>query len=143
MKKKNSSLRETALVATGLLLVACAIGFAAPSKAGEHKGVTEVMTQDLPEYPGKEATMLVVEYPPGGEDPLHRHDAHAFLYVLEGTIVMGLQGGKEVTLHAGETFHEGPNDIHTVGRNASKTEPAKFVVVLLKDKGKPVLTPLE
>jgi hypothetical protein len=75
--------------------------------------------------------MLVVEYPPGGVDPVHRHDAHAFLYVLEGTIVMGLQGGKEVTLHAGETFHEGPNDIHTVGRNASKTEPAKFVVVPL------------
>ncbi|MCC8363742.1 cupin domain-containing protein [Lysobacter sp. A6] len=142
MSEKTSKFRATSVVTGALLLVAAAIGYAGPSHAGE-KGVTAVMTQDLPEYPGKEATMLVVEYPPGGEDPVHRHDAHAFLYVLEGTIVMGLKGGEEVTLHAGQTFHEGPNDIHTVGRNASKTEPAKFVVVLLKDKDKPVLTPLE
>jgi len=142
MSFNTSKFRATALVSGALLLVAAAIGYAGPVEAGE-KGVAVVMQQDLPEYPGKEATMLVVEYPPGGVDPVYRHDAHAFLYVLEGTIVMGLQGGKEVTLHAGETFHEGPNDIHTVGRNASKTEPAKFVVVLLKDKGKPVLTPLE
>jgi quercetin dioxygenase-like cupin family protein len=143
MSDKTSKFRATTLVTAGLLLLACAIGYAGPSQAEEPKGVTKVMQQDLPEYPGKEATMLVVEYPPGGVDRAHRHDAHAFLYVLEGTIVMALNGGKEVTLHAGQTFHEGPNDIHTVGRNASKTEPAKFVVVLLKDKDKPVLTPLE
>lgn len=103
--------------------------------------VTPVMTQDLPEYPGKEAVMITVVYAPGAADPVHRHDAHGFIYVLEGSIVMGVKGGKEVTLKPGQAFHEGPDDIHTVGRNASKTRPAKFLVVLLKDKGKPILTP--
>ena len=84
--------------------------------------------------------MLVVDYPPGGADPVHRHNAHAFVYVLEGSIVMQVRGGKEVTLTPGQTFYEGPTDVHTVGRNASNTEPAKFLVVLLKDKGvEPVL----
>jgi quercetin dioxygenase-like cupin family protein len=105
--------------------------------------VAPVMNQALADYPGKEALMLTVEYPPGGADPVHRHDAHAFVYVIEGSIVMGLKGGKEVTLHAGQTFYEGPNDIHTVGGNASKTKRAKFVVVLLKEAGKPALTPVD
>ncbi|MDK3024107.1 cupin domain-containing protein [Cupriavidus taiwanensis] len=103
--------------------------------------VTVLSTEALPEYPGKEAQMLVVEYPPGGADPVHRHDAHGFVYVLEGSIVMAVRGGKEVTLHAGQTFHEGPQDIHTVGRNASSTKPAKFLVLLLKNQGAPILTP--
>jgi quercetin dioxygenase-like cupin family protein len=103
--------------------------------------VTPLMTQPLADYPGKEALMIAVEYPPGGADPVHRHNAHSFVYVLEGTIVMQVKGGKEVTLTPGQTFYEGPNDIHTVGRNASKTRPAKFIVLLLKDKGAPVLIP--
>jgi quercetin dioxygenase-like cupin family protein len=81
--------------------------------------------------------MITVEYPPGGKDPVHRHNAHAFVYVLEGAVVMQLKGGKEVTLKPGDTFYEGPSDIHVVGRNASTTQPAKFVVVLLKNKGAP------
>ena len=85
--------------------------------------------------------MLTVTYPPGGADPVHRHDAHAFVYVLEGSIVMQVKGGKEVTLTPGQTYYEGPNDIHTVGRNASQTQPAKFIVLLLKNKGAPVLVP--
>lgn len=105
--------------------------------------VTPVMTKVLPEYPGKEVLVLTVEYPPGGADPVHRHDAHGFVYVLEGSIVMGVAGGPETTLHAGEMFHEGPDDVHTVGRNASRTEPAKFVVFLLKDAGKPALVPVD
>jgi quercetin dioxygenase-like cupin family protein len=100
--------------------------------------VTELMTKALSDYPGKEALVLTVVYPPGAADPIHRHDAHAFVYVIEGSIVMGVRGGKTVTLKAGETFYEGPNDVHTVGHNASKTEPAKFVVVLLKNRGEPV-----
>ncbi|MBN3753210.1 cupin domain-containing protein [Paraburkholderia sp. Tr-20389] len=103
--------------------------------------VTPVMTQPLDDYPGKEALMIVVEYPPGAADPVHRHNAHGFIYVLEGTIVMQVKGGKEVTLKPGQSFYEGPNDVHTVGRNASKTKPAKFLVLLLKDKGAPVLVP--
>lgn len=104
--------------------------------------VETVMVKALPEYPGKEVLMLRVEYPPGGADPVHRHDAHGFVYVLEGSVVMGVAGGKEVTLKPGESFHEGPEDVHTVGRNASQDKPAKFVVFLLKEQKKPVLIPV-
>jgi len=105
--------------------------------------VAPLMSKDLKDFPGKEGTMITVEYPPGANDPMHRHNAHAFVYVLEGTVVMQVKGGKEVTLKPGDTFYEGPSDIHVVGRNASKTQPAKFIVVLLKDKGAPVLVPVK
>ena len=115
---------------------------AAPDAAAPEAQVTELFSKDLTDLPGnKEGQMVTVEYPPGGGDAAHRHNAHAFVYVLEGSIVMQLKGQKQVTLKAGETFYEGPDDVHIVGRNASKTEPAKFVVVLLKDKGAPVLVP--
>ena len=87
--------------------------------------------------------MITVDYPPGAVDPIHRHDAHAFVYVLQGSIVMQVRGGKEVTLKPGQTFYEGPNDVHTVGRNASTTKPAKFIVILLKKKGVDVVLPAE
>lgn len=103
--------------------------------------VSDLMTKDLKDYPGKEGKMILVTYPPGSVDPVHRHYAHAFVYVLEGSIVMAVNGGKEVTLGPGQTFYEGPEDVHTVGRNASRTAPAKFVVFLLKDQNKPVLVP--
>jgi quercetin dioxygenase-like cupin family protein len=105
--------------------------------------VTTLATQALQNEPGKEVLMLMVEYPPGSADPVHRHNAEAFVYVLEGSIVMGVNGGKPVTLSAGQTFHEGPDDVHTIGRNASDSKPAKFVVFLLKDAGKPALVPVE
>jgi quercetin dioxygenase-like cupin family protein len=105
--------------------------------------VNKVMVKPLPEYPGKEALMLTVEFPPGGADPVHRHDAHGFIYVLEGSIVMAVAGGKEVTLTPGQSFYEGPEDVHTVGRNASQDKPAKFVVFLLKDANKPALIPVK
>ena len=104
--------------------------------------VTPLLSKDLTDIPGKEGLMITVEYPPGSSDPVHRHNAYGFIYVLEGSIVMQVKGGKEVTLTAGQTFYEGPDDVHVVGRNASKTEPAKFVVFLVKDKGAPVLTPV-
>ncbi|CAG2320644.1 MULTISPECIES: cupin domain-containing protein [Burkholderia] len=103
--------------------------------------VTPLMTKPLDAYPGKEALMISVEYPPGAVDPVHRHHAEAFVYVVEGSIVMQVKGGEPVTLKPGQTFYEGPNDLHTVGRNASRTRPAKFIVLLLKDKGAPVLVP--
>jgi len=105
--------------------------------------VTSLMSKDLPENPGREALMITVEYPPGSSDPIHRHNAHALVYVLEGSVVMQVKGGKQVTLTPGQTFYEGPDDVHVVGRNASKTKPAKFVVVLIKDKGAPVVVPAE
>jgi quercetin dioxygenase-like cupin family protein len=107
----------------------------------EDAKVTSLMSKDLPEFSGKEGLMIMVEYPPGSSDPVHRHNAHAFVYVLEGSIVMQLKGGKETTLTPGQTFYEGPQDVHVLGRNASKTKPAKFVVFLMKDKGTPVLVP--
>ena len=104
--------------------------------------VTQVLSKDLTGIPGKEGLMLTVEYPPGGADPIHRHNAHAFVYVLEGSIVMQVRGGRETTLTPGQTFYEGPDDVHVVGRNASQTKPAKFVVLLVKDKGAPALVPV-
>jgi quercetin dioxygenase-like cupin family protein len=103
--------------------------------------VNLLTSKDLPEVPGKEVLMITVEYPPGSVDPIHRHNAHAFVYVLEGSIIMQVKGGTEVTLTPGQTFYEGPNDIHVVGKNASSTKPAKFVVFFIKDKGAPVLVP--
>ena len=100
--------------------------------------VTQLMSKDLAEFPGKESLMITVEYPPGGSDPVHRHNAYAFVYVLEGSVVMQVKGGKEVTLTPGQTWYEGPNDVHVVGRNASSTKPAKFLVYLVKDKGAPL-----
>jgi len=104
--------------------------------------VTPLTSKDLPEFAGKEVLMITVEYPPGSVDPIHRHNAHAFVYVLEGSIIMQVKGGKEVTLIPGQTFYEGPNDVHVVGRNASATKPAKFVVFFIKDKGAQVVVPV-
>jgi quercetin dioxygenase-like cupin family protein len=105
--------------------------------------VTPLMSKDLTETPGREVLMITVEYPPGGSDPIHRHNAHGFIYVLEGSIVMQVEGGKEVMLTPGQTFYESPSDVHVVGRNASSTKPVKFLVFLVKDKGAPVLVPVK
>ena len=109
----------------------------------QEANVTSLMSKDLKDFPGKEGLLITVEYPPGATDPIHRHNAHAFVYVLEGSILMQLKGGKEVTLTPGQTFYEGPDDVHLVGRSADKTKPAKFVVFLVKDKGAPVLVPVK
>jgi quercetin dioxygenase-like cupin family protein len=105
--------------------------------------VTPLMSKDLKDFAGKEGLLITVQYPPGSTDPIHRHNAHAFVYVLEGSIVMQLKGGKEVTLKPGETFYEGPDDVHIVGRSADKTKPAKFLVFLVKNKDAPVLVPVK
>ena len=107
------------------------------------KELTVQRRGDLPEAPGKEVLMITVDYPPGGADPIHKHNAQAFIYVVEGTIVMQVKGSKEVTLTPGQTWYEGPEDIHVVGRNASTTKPAKFVVFLVKEKGAPALVPVK
>ena len=117
----------------------CAAGGRLTAQQAE---VTPLMTKELADIPGKEALMLTVVYPPGGADPVHRHNAHGFIYVLEGSVVMQLKGGKPVTLTAGQTFYEGPDDIHVVGRSASSTKPAKLLVLLVKNKGAPVLVPV-
>ena len=122
-----------------LLLLSCAI---ASVSADETARVTELMTKPLTNFPGKEVTMITVEYPPGSKDPVHRHNASTFVYVLEGSIVMQMKGGRKVTLHPGQTFYEDPKGIHQVGENASKTKPAKFLVLLVKEKGALILVPV-
>jgi quercetin dioxygenase-like cupin family protein len=101
------------------------------------------MQKDLTDVPGKEMLMLTVEYPPGAVEHFHRHDAYAFVYVLEGAIVEQVRGGREVTLTPGQTFYEGPNDVHAIGRNASTAKPARFVVVMVKKKGADAVLPAE
>ena len=123
-----------------LLLLASLV---AAGAAAEEAKVTPLLSRDLKEGPGKEGLMLVVEYPPGNADPIHRHNASGFIFVLEGSVVMQVKGGKEVTLTSGQTFYEGPEDVHVVGRNASKTLPAKLLVFLVKDKGAPVFVPIQ
>ena len=124
------------------MLLLLAAGTAGAQEAPTSARVTPLMTKTLADYPGKETLMLTVDYPPGAVDPVHRHHAHSLIYVLEGSIVMSVQGGKPVTLTAGQTFYEGPNDVHTIGRNASLTEPAKFLVFLLKNSDEPVFMPV-
>ena len=109
----------------------------------EEPKVTPLMSKDLAEYPGKEVLMITVEHAPGESSAIHRHNAQAFVYVLEGSIVMQVKGGKQVTLAPGQTFYEGPDDVHVVGRNASSTKPAKVLVFLIKNNGAPVLVPVE
>src|SRR5262249_8763782 len=121
-----------------ILVVACLIS---STLVAQEAKVTQLLSKALTNLPGKEGLMITVEYPPGSVDPIHRHNAHAFVYVLEGEIVMQVRGGKEVTLTPGQTFYEGPDDVHVVGRNASKTKPAKFVVFFVKEKGAPAVVP--
>ena len=120
--------------------LACAV---ASPLAAQQAVVTPLMTKALPDVPGKEALMLMVEYPPGSRDPVHRHNADALVYVLEGSVVMQVKGGEQVTLTPGQTFYEGPDDVHVVGRNASTSKPARFLVVLVKKKGAPALVPVD
>jgi quercetin dioxygenase-like cupin family protein len=128
---------KTKLVALVLLCLMAGTAMA------EEPKVTPLMTKDLPEYPGKEVLMITVEHAPGGSSAIHRHNAYAFVYVLEGSVIMQLKNGEQVTLTPGQPFYEGPDDVHLVDRNASSTEPAKFLVVLIKTKGAPALVPVE
>jgi quercetin dioxygenase-like cupin family protein len=103
--------------------------------------VKSLLSKELAGIPGKELSMITVEYPPGGSDTVHRHHAQVLVYVLEGSIVMQVRGEAPITLVPGQTFYEGPDDVHTVSRNASQTAAAKFLVFFVKDKGGPILVP--
>jgi quercetin dioxygenase-like cupin family protein len=127
-------------IAQGMLVLACLMTGTAMAQDAK---VTQLLSKDLTDLPGKEGLMITVEYPPGSSDPIHRHNAHGFIYVLEGSVAMQLKGGKEITLTPGQSFYEGPDDVHVVGRNASNSEPARFVVFFVKEKGAPVLVPVK
>src|SRR5688572_30933307 len=124
-----------------LVVVLIALCLTAAIAAAQEAKVTPLMAQELAGIDGKEGTLAMVEYAPGGSDAEHRHNAHAFVYVLEGAVVMQVKGGKEVTLGPGQTFHESPEDVHTVSRNASTTKRAKFLVFFVKQKGAPITVP--
>lgn len=126
-----------------LAIVALCCLLTSSVSAAQPPEVSSILSKLLTDFPGKEVVVLMVKYPPGGADPVHRHNAHAFVYVLEGSIVMQVRGGKAVTLKPGETFYEAPDDVHVVGRNASDVKQAKFLVFLLKDKAAPALIPTE
>jgi quercetin dioxygenase-like cupin family protein len=123
--------------------LALSLSLAGGTLVAQDATVRSLVSKDLAGVPGRELSMVTVEYPPGGVDPVHTHHAQALVYVLEGSIVMQVRGGAPVTLAPGQTFYEGPDDVHIVGRNASQTAPAKFVVFLVKAKGAPILTPVE
>jgi quercetin dioxygenase-like cupin family protein len=127
-------------IAQGMLVLACLMTGTAMAQDAK---VTQLLSKDLTDLPGKEGLMITVEYPPGSSDPIHRHNAHGFIYVLEGSVVMQVKGGKEITLTPGQSFYEGPDDVHVVGRNASNSKPARFVVFFVKEKGAPVLVPVK
>jgi uncharacterized protein YbjT (DUF2867 family)/quercetin dioxygenase-like cupin family protein len=149
----GNATKAVILFLCGILLAALSLRAAAAGDSSTDKSkvaattepkeakLTQLFSKDLTDLPGKEGLMLLIEYPPGSSDPIHRHNAHGFIYVLEGSIVMQVGDGKEVTLTPGQTFYEGPEDVHVVGRNASETKAAKFVVFFVKDKGAPVLVP--
>jgi quercetin dioxygenase-like cupin family protein len=132
-----------AVAAAAMVAVAAAFGMVTAAAAADEPKVTPLMARDLVGTPGKEATMITVEYAPGWSSAEHRHDAHTFVYVLEGSVVMAVRGGKEVTLGPGQTFYESPDDVHAVSRNASTTTPARFLVFFVKDKDKPLSTPVK
>lgn len=123
------------------VLIALFLAVATAAATAQEAKVTTLMTQEMAGKDGKEGTMQLVEYAPGGSDAAHRHDASVFVYVLEGAVVMQVKGGKEVTLGPGQTFYESPKDVHTVSRNASTTKAAKFLVFLVKQKGAPTTVP--
>ena len=142
---KHATHRRSMKVRYFILALNLSIGLCliSDTATGQEAIVKQLMSKDLKDFPGKEGLLISVEYPPGATNPIHRHNAHAFVYVLEGSIVMQLKGGKEVTLTPGQTFYEGPDDVHIVGRSANKTKPAKFLVFLLKEKSAPVLVPVK
>jgi quercetin dioxygenase-like cupin family protein len=131
----------TAMTRTAVLILS--LSLASGTLVAQNGTVRPLLSKDLGGVSGKELTMITVEYPPGGSTPVHTHHAHALLYVLEGSIVMQVKGGEPVTLVAGQTWYEGPDDVHVVSRNASNSAPAKYLVVMEKDKGAPILTPVK
>jgi quercetin dioxygenase-like cupin family protein len=121
-------------------LAACLTGGALMA---QNVKVTPLMDKDLAGVAGKEGVVLTVEYAPGASSASHRHNANTFVYVLEGSVVMQVKGGKEMTLGPGQMFYESPTDVHSVSKNASSTEPAKILVFFVKDKGAPASTPAQ
>jgi quercetin dioxygenase-like cupin family protein len=126
-----------------IAVLAFSLSLAGGILVAQNDSVRSLMSKDLAGAPGKELSMITVEYSPGESTPAHTHHAQAMVYVLEGSIVMQAKGNEPVTLKPGQTWYEGPDDVHVVSRNASKSAPAKYLVFMVKDKGAPILTPVK
>jgi quercetin dioxygenase-like cupin family protein len=124
-------------------VLAFSLSLAGGTLVAQNDPVRSLLSKDLAGVPGREVSMITVDYPPGGSTPAHTHHAQALLYVLEGSIVMQVKGKPPVTLTPGQTWYEGPDDVHVVSRNASDSAPAKYLVFMVKDKGAPILTPVK
>ncbi len=127
----------------GAALACTALAMGVSPVVAEEAKITPLMSRDLAAAPDKEVVLLTVEYPPGGSSSPHRHNAQTFVYVLEGSVIMQVKGGPAQTLGPGQTFYEGPDDVHVVSKNASQSKPAKFLVVFVKDKGAPAVVPAQ
>jgi len=126
---------------TAVLAVSLSLALAGSTLVAQDATVRSLLSKDLAGIPGKELSMITVDYPPGASDTVHRHHAQTLVYVLAGSVVMQVRGQAPVTLTPGQTFYEGPDDVHVVSRNASDTAPARFLVFFVKDKGTPILVP--
>jgi len=140
MSAIRNSTRMGRCIATVVGILLATVPFACPSadEPKEDAVVVPRLTREMPDLPDKEVVMMTVEYPPGGASPLHRHNAHVFVYVLEGALRMQIAGQDALTLKTGDTFYENPGDVHQVSANASETVPVKFLVIWLKDIGQPL-----
>jgi quercetin dioxygenase-like cupin family protein len=136
-RQQGEQAMSTFKMSTAVFLAALLCCISVPLRAQDHPTVALLMTKELADMAGKEVLILTVDFAPGGADPIHRHNAHGFIYVLEGSVVMQVAGAEPVTLTAGQTYYEGPDDVHIVGRNASSTRPARLLAVLLKNEGAP------
>jgi quercetin dioxygenase-like cupin family protein len=136
--------KETLMArAVTLIVVLCAVVLVQGTPVHTQSKANTLLTQELTDLENKEVLMLTVEYGPGQSSAPHRHNAHTFVYVLEGAVVMGVQGKEPVKLEPGQTFYESPDDVHAVARNASDTRSAKILVTMIKEKGAPATVPVK
>jgi len=129
------------LIASTLIIASTLMAQKAVTPPTAHETITPLITKDLAGLPGEQVLMYTVDFPPGFSSPIHRHNAQVSVYVLEGSVVMQVRGGQEITLTRGQSFYEDPNDIHVVSRNASSTKSAKLLVFLINKKGAPLVIP--
>ena len=141
--KNSGCMHHFAIAAAALLLLVPLLAAAQTGGAAPQSSRKTLMAKDLPDFPGKEAMVYIVEYPPGTNNPPHRHNGHVFLHVLEGQLNAQIKGGEPVVLNPGSTYYESPADIHVVSRNASATAPAKAIIFIIHDKGAPLSTPVK
>ena len=141
--KNSKSMRNFVVAAAALVLLVPVAAAAQTGGAAPQSSRKLLMTKDLPDFPGKEAVVIIVEYPPGTNNSPHRHNGHVFLQVLEGQLNAQVKGGELFVLNPGSTYYESPSDIHVVSRNPSATVTARAMIFIIHDKGAPISVPVK